>query len=161
MNIFDFAIEKEKLSENYYRTLAQKTGHKGLRNIMLMLADEEAKHIQVVTQLKENIEPELAQSALLVNVKAVFQKMRDAADKFDLNVSEIEMYQKAREIEQQAKSFYQEKADEVEDMAQKKIFNLLAAEEQKHYFLLDNIVEFVSRPQQWLEDAEFFHLEEY
>ena len=78
-----------------------------------------------------------------------------------MNVSEVEMYQKAREIEKQAKSFYQEKADEVEDIAQKKIFNLLAAEEQKHYFLLDNIVEFVSRPQQWLEDAEFFHLEEY
>lgn len=34
-------------------------------------------------------------------------------------------------------------------------------EEKKHYFLLDNIIEFVSRPEQWLENAEFYHLEEY
>jgi rubrerythrin len=57
--------------------------------------------------------------------------------------------------------FYLEKADQVEDPRQKEIFKNLAAEEKKHYFLLDNIVDFLSRPDQWLENAEFCHLEDY
>ena len=43
----------------------------------------------------------------------------------------------------------------------KRIFQKLAEEEKKHYFLLENIIQFVSRPETWLENAEFYHLEEY
>jgi rubrerythrin len=54
-----------------------------------------------------------------------------------------------------------EKANEVTEEYQKEIFQRLADEEKKHYFLLENIIEFVSRPETWLENAEFYHLEEY
>jgi hypothetical protein len=37
----------------------------------------------------------------------------------------------------------------------------VAGEEHKHYLLLERIIDFVSRPEQWLEDAEFYHLEDY
>ena len=32
---------------------------------------------------------------------------------------------------------------------------------KKHYRLMENLAEFVTRPQRWHEDAEFYHLEEY
>ena len=54
-----------------------------------------------------------------------------------------------------------EKAQEVPEEYQKRIFLKLAEEEKKHYFLLENIIDFVSRPATWLENAEFCHLEEY
>jgi hypothetical protein len=38
---------------------------------------------------------------------------------------------------------------------------MLAKEEQVHYFILENIINFLSRPQAWLEDAEFVNLDEY
>ena len=68
---------------------------------------------------------------------------------------------KAQDIEKESREFYLQKADEVQDHCQKGIFRKLAEEENKHYFLLDNIIEFVSRPEQWLENAEFHHLEDY
>jgi hypothetical protein len=39
----------------------------------------------------------------------------------------------------------------------------LAAEEKKHLRIMENIVEFVSRPEpgNWLENAEWYHLDEY
>ena len=37
----------------------------------------------------------------------------------------------------------------------------LAAEEEKHDLLLENIIDFLSRPEQWLENAEGQHLEAY
>lgn len=37
----------------------------------------------------------------------------------------------------------------------------MAGEEKRHFFILENIIDFVSRPQSWLENAEFNKLEEY
>ena len=52
MDIFEFAMEKEKFSEEYYRDLANRANHLGLKNILTMLADEEAKHYRTVEQMR-------------------------------------------------------------------------------------------------------------
>ena len=41
------------------------------------------------------------------------------------------------------------------------LFEGLAEEERKHYFLLDNVIDFLFQPQSWLENAEFVHLNDY
>lgn len=161
MNIFDFAMEKEKYSEDYYHQLAGKTENIGLRNIFTMLADEEAKHYRVVSKMKENVNPELAKTTILSEAKEIFVKMRDVAEKFDFNISQVELYNKAKDIEVQARKFYLEKKEQVENASQKKIFQKLADQEQKHFVLLENIIDFVSSPQTWLENAEWHHLDEY
>lgn len=161
MNIFDFAMEKEKFSEDYYRRLAGKTNNKPLQSIFNMLADEEAKHYKVVADMKKNITPDLAETTVLSSARDDFAKMRKSAENFNVDINQIELYKKAQNIEKQSEDFYLQKAGEVTDEHQKEIFQKLADEEKKHYFLLDNIIEFVSRPKQWLENAEWHHLDEY
>jgi rubrerythrin len=161
MDIFDFAMEKEKLSENYYRQLSEKTESKGLKKIFDMLAGEEARHYDIVSKMKEDAPVEVAQTGVLSDARAVFSKMREAAEKFSFDISQIELYRKARDIESESRDFYLAKAEEVAQEKQKELFLRLAEEEKKHYFLLENIIEFVSRPERWLENAEFYHLEEY
>ncbi|MDA3850867.1 MAG: hypothetical protein PF447_06310 [Spirochaetaceae bacterium] len=39
--------------------------------------------------------------------------------------------------------------------------SVTADEEHRHYHLIDNIEELLLRPKQWVEDAEFNHLEDY
>jgi len=161
VDIFEFAMEKERLSEDYYRKLTGKALAKGLAAIFGMLADEEAKHQQIVRQMKQGVSTGLMQTTVLADAKEVFSKMREAGEKFSFQTSQIELYKKAQEIEKDSRSFYEEKAKEVDDDQQKEILSKLADEENKHYFLLENIIEFVSRPQTWLENAEWHHLEEY
>jgi rubrerythrin len=161
MDIFDFAMEKEKLSEDYYRQLSEKTENSGLQNIFSMLAGEEARHYDVVSKMKENTPVEVSQTSVLSDAKAVFSKMRESAENFNFDISQTELYKKARDIESQSRDFYLKKAAEVREEHLKGLFLQLAEEEKKHYFLLESIVEFVSRPEQWLENAEFYHLEEY
>lgn len=161
MNIFDFAIEKEQLSEQFYRELAERAPHKGLVSILTMLADEEHCHVEVVTKMKEGVPVEVADTILLTNAKTIFAKMRQSKEKFKFGDSQIDLYKKARDIEKDSRSFYKQKAQESDNPSHKTIFNALAEEENKHYFLIDNIIEFVSRPQAWLENAEFHHLEKY
>jgi len=161
MDIFEFAIEKEKLSEEFYRKLADSAPAKGLISIFTMLADEEHGHFEVVSKMKQGVPAEVADTILLTNAKTIFAKMRQSREKFKFGDSQIDLYKKSQDIERDSRSFYRQKANESEDPSHKAIFNTLAEEENKHYFLLENIIDFVSRPQAWLENAEFHHLEKY
>jgi rubrerythrin len=161
MDIFAFAMEKEKYSEHYYRELADKTSHAGLKNILTMLANEEVKHYRTVESMKTKEPQAVGEGPVLANAKETFEKMRGSAEKFRFDVSEADLYRKARDIEEKSKAFYLEKADEVEDPDQKQIFRKLAEEEAKHAYIVQNICDFVSRPETYLEDAEFYHFDDY
>ncbi len=161
MNIFEFAKEKEKISERYYYELAEKTTHKGLKHICTMLAEEEEKHLKVIQEMQNKNVEIPAESHILKNAKEVFESMRQSAEKFKFDISELEMYQKARDIEQESKEFYLEKAEEVEDKRQKEIFYKLANEEEKHYSIIDSICEFLDRPNWFLENAEMYRFDDY
>jgi rubrerythrin len=161
MNIFEFAKEKEKYAEEFYRDRAAKSPDKGLSEIFQLLANEEEKHYDLIDKMQSESSVETTETTVLSDAKNIFEKIREGGKKFDFDKSELELYKQAQDIETKARKLYLEKAEEVELESQKKIFLWLAEEEKKHYFLLDNIIEFVSRPQRWLEDAEFYHLEEY
>ena len=161
MDIFKFAMEKEKFSEEYYRDLARRTNHAGLRNILTMLADEEAKHYRTVEQMKTGTAETLADTPILAHAREMFEQMKRSAETFDFHISEADLYRKAVEIETRSKDFYLEKAEEAKDPAQRKIFRRLADEENKHQLLMENFVSFVSRPETYLEDAEFYHFDDY
>lgn len=162
MDIFEFAMEKEKLSEDYYRQLGSKTGNKGLANILTMLADEERKHFEVVRRMQqERPVAVVTDTEILKDAAAVFEKMRESAEKFDFDVDQVQLYEKARDIEEQSRQFYLEKAEQVSDPIQKSIFEKLANEEQKHLTLMQSICDFVARPQWFLENAEIYHFEDY
>ena len=161
MGIFEFAMQKEKYSEDFYRDLAARSNNKGLQTIFTLLAEEEVKHFKIIEQMKKEEPKENVETTLLTDAKDIFEKMRKGVEKFDFDVNQIDIYKKAQDIEEQSEKFYLEKSDEIKEEYQKQIFLKLAQEEKKHYFLLDNIIEFVSRPELWLENAEFCHLEEY
>ena len=141
MDIFEFAMEKEKYSEDYYRQLAGKSNNKGLETVFNMLADEEAKHYKIVSDMKEKMAPDLAEVTVLSDAKDVFASMRESAQSFNFDVSQTELYRKAQKIEEQSRDFYLERANEVET-TQKEIFLKLADQEKRHYFLLENIIDF-------------------
>ena len=91
----------------------------------------------------------------------IFQRIREFGDAFETATDDIALYRQAMKLEKQSEDFYLDRADQVKEQGQKQLFLQLAGEEKKHYYLLENIVDFVSRPQHWLENAEFFHMEDY
>ncbi|MBN2591566.1 MAG: ferritin family protein [Sedimentisphaerales bacterium] len=160
MNIFDFALKMEKDGEGFYREIAAKTKNKGLQVILTMLADEEVKHYKAIESMKlDNYE--MAETSILNKAKNIFVEMKEQEQEFETDKEQIVLYEKAQEIEKKSQDFYNEKAQQADSQEQKNLFVELAKEEEKHYFLLENIIKFVSKPKQWLEDAEWNHLEEY
>jgi rubrerythrin len=169
MDIYSFALQMEKDGEEYYRELAAKSGSEGLKKIFTMLAEEEVKHFQLIEKMREKSPlSEVVDTQVLTAAKNIFLQMRDgkldfAQGHFVDTTEETNAYRKARDIEEQSKQFYLEKAAQSTDQQTQAVLEKIAAEEQKHFHIMDNIVEFVSRPEpgNWLEDSEWHHLEEY
>ena len=160
MNILQYAMQMEKDGEEFYRDLAANVENTGIRSILTMLADEEAGHFQVLADIEQD-SAEVPETDLLNHAKNVFAEMKDTGRTLHLDEAQIDLYREAQAIEQKSIDFYTEKAAVVGQDAQKQLLTRLAQEEKKHYFLLENIIDFVSRPTSWLENAEFCHLEQY
>ncbi len=126
MDIYKYALQMELDGRHFYLDMMKKTNNKGLKNILTMLADSEAKHYNVILDMQKNDKTEFsADTEVLTNVKNIFVKMK-----------------------------------EEKDPHRKEIFLKLAEEEKNHCVLLENIIGFVSQPADWLENPEWYHLDE-
>ncbi len=160
MDIYKYAMQMEVDGRHFYLDMAEKTNNKGLKNILTMLADSEAKHYNVILDMQRNDKTEFsADTEVLTNVKNIFMKMKEEKE-FDVDASQVEFYKKALEVETDSQKFYLERADEEKDPHRKEIFLKLAEEERNHCVLLENLVGFVSQPSDWLENPEWYHLDE-
>ncbi|MGD0232700.1 MAG: ferritin family protein [Syntrophorhabdales bacterium] len=161
MNAYDYAMQLEKDGESYYREGARRSVQEGLRRIMTTLADAELVHYDIFKKMKEQKPWALPDTTILRDVKNIFVKMKEEGGLEGINVSEIDFYKKAQDIEKMTEDFYLERARQVEDGTERETFLQVAAEEKRHFFVLQQIIDFVSRPDEWLEDAEWYHLDEY
>ena len=161
MNIFEFGMQMEKDGEQFYRELTARAGSKGLALILGKLADAEVEHYNILKKMSEDLDPGLAETDLLTDVKNVFSRMKTEEKGFDFNASQVDLYRKAQELEKKSEAFYQEQSAAAVSDVHKDIFDRFAAEEQKHVVILENIIEFISRPDSWLENAEWHHMDEY
>lgn len=161
MDIYKFAMEKEKFSEDYYRQLSNKTGNKGLSNILTMLAEEERRHFHIIQKMQQQAPQKKTETDILGDARQIFEKMRESSENFNLDITELELYEKACDIEKEGMQFYLEKSNEVADASQKEIFKRLADEEKKHLTLLQGICDFVAKPKWFLENAEMYRFDDY
>ncbi len=160
MDIYEFAMQMEKDGRKFYLDLAKKTSNAGLKKILTMMADSEAKHYNVFLSMQKNDKTQYTtDTEVLTKVKNIFKKMKEEKE-FDFDVSQVELYKNALEIEKKNQDFYLEKADEEKDPSRKEIFLKIADEEKSHCVLLENIIDFVSEPDSWLENPEWYHLDE-
>ena len=161
MDVYDYAMQMERDGENLYREAARSSAGKGLAAILTMLADAEVNHYNLFKSMKEHSAFRLPDNTLLKDVKNVFAKMKEEGGLEATGPSQIELYRKAQGIEKMSEDFYRETGSKVDDRAEHEAFLRVADEENKHFRIIQQIIDFVSRPEQWLEDAEWYHLEDY
>lgn len=162
MNVFEYAMQMEKDGEAYYRDLADKCKIEGIKKILILLADDEVGHYKAFKKLNDQLSPEVRETVVLTSAKTIFAEMKESNAEFQAaDMSEIDLYKKAIDVEIKSAAFYKEKAEEVNNTEAKDAFLKIAKDERKHQHLLENMVEFLGRPKTWVEAAEFVHLEEY
>lgn len=161
MNAYEYAMQIEKEGELLYRDLANKTQEEGLQKIFLMLANEEVKHHAMFERLANNTPKlDIPQMEVYKDAKEIFSGMKEKSHRYDFGEQEVDFYQKAVNTEDESYEFYLEQANKMTNPKHKQIFEAIANEELKHKRILENIVDFVSQPEIWMENAEFYNIEE-
>lgn len=159
MNAYEYAMKMEKEGEDFYRELAEAAHEEGLRKIFTMLANEEVKHYKMFEKLAKSSEAvTVPKMEVYTEAKEIFADMKKKSVAYDFGDQQIDFYRRAVETEDKAYELYMEKANEMSDPKHKEIFLTIAQEELRHKDLLENILEFVERPTEWLESAEFYKI---
>jgi rubrerythrin len=152
-------MQMEQDGERLYRELAAQSREQGIARILTLLADDESKHYAVIVRMRESAPVQLTETEVLASAVNVFAGMRGQT--FNLDGTAVDLYRQAQDIERRSQEFYGTKAQEVSEPAHRELFLKIAEEEKRHYYLLDHVIDFLSRPYEWMENAEFSHLEEY
>lgn len=161
MNVFEFALNFEKEHKEFYQEQSQKNKNNSLKTVFDYLVKEEEKHEKIVRRLSEDERVEHIESDILPRAKEAFEKIAGNIDNEVIPVEQVDVYKKARDMEEKTHKFYKSRAEKSELVFVREAFEKLAAEEKKHETIMSNLVEFVNRPKTWLDNAEWFHLEDY
>ena len=158
MNIFELAKTLESQTEAYYRKQSEEQYSDGVKGIFSMLADEEAKHLQMVIDLEEELLSEgqngFADGSCLTG--ALHMTSREHV----FGGSVVSVYDFAIEMEKAGVEVYEKLMDEVYDVNRMDLLAFLRNEERRHIELLTNLMDMARKPEEWVEDPEFSHIGE-
>lgn len=153
MDIFTIAIQLEQEGSTFYEDLAANATTEGLKSIFTMLAKDEKKHEKVFTSLKNKSVPAMVPSDVADEAQTIFKQFNK--DTYLKEAPQVSMYEKALTIEQKSIDLYTSHLKDIEGTESQNAVKRIIAEEKKHYETLEELVKLVSRPQRWVEDAEF------
>jgi rubrerythrin len=166
MEVFEFAMQMEKDGQAFYEKMAAEAKNNLIKKILLDLAGDEVKHYNIFKKFRDGDfsgaeDMKASSTKVLESAKNVFQQL--ATDKPDLTFpSDVRAaWEQAQQVEKKSEDFYREKANEIDKDEVKGTLFLIADEEHKHWMLIENVLEFLDRPKQWLEDAEWNNLDNY
>lgn len=161
MNLFDFAMKMELDGKAYYEKLAAETSLIGLKNIFLRLAQDEQKHYDAVSRMKSGAGAAMVDTTVLEDAKNLFEGLMTRQLVAGSLHKDLHGYEHAMKIEADSIRFY-------EDMARKEtrpetaaLLLRIAAEERKHYDIMENLYTFVQAPENYLAWGEFSNLKEF
>ncbi len=163
-DIFEYAMKMETDGRTFYLDQAQKAEQRQFKEIWEQLADDELKHYNLFKAIRDGHKAtydEGTHTTILAATMNVFEELKASGKDFTFAQDVAKAWKEAREVERKSEDFYRAKAKEVDSEAKRTILNRIADEEHKHFVTLDHVIQFLDRPKQWLEDAEWHHLEEY
>lgn len=162
MDFFDLAKNMEKESRKMYEDFSAATPLKELKSVFSFLAMEEQRHWELFTDMqKKSAVAVPVDENILHRAKQVLSGWK-AGFSAPSTIADFEaMYRKAQKAESDAVAFYSKEKENLKAFEHKRILDQIIEQEKRHEKLMDELSEFVRRPKEWVENAEFNHLDEY
>jgi rubrerythrin len=153
------AIKMEKTGYDLYMKAAQKTSNKLGRSTLEAIAVKELDHIKAIEEFSEK---NIGKAIESINPKDKKDYVRVVMDKFakylDENItkdSDLEKaYKAAMGLEKSSYNIYKDLFSKSGDPRSKKFFEFLMGEENSHYELLSETLEYLNNPKDWYREKE-------
>lgn len=162
MYIFNLALALEREIESFYKQLSEKSESPGLKTIFLQLADDERKHYEAIEALKRGVgDWPMQDSVFLTQADDFFRNLVQEKPSF-LGTDDLpEAYRYAMSVEADSTRLYRKAAESVKAPEARKVLLKIAAEEEKHFNLVENLYNFVNAPNEYLAWGEFSNMDEF
>jgi len=161
MNTFAFALQMEKDGIEYYKKQSVCVQDPKAKKIFQMLSEDETRHYKMIYKMLDEKKVEYQDTESFKYIKNIFYDLKEANECFTLEKSFLEVLLEAIKKEKEAVNLYKKIESENSTKEEKKLLKNLIKEEKKHTAILENMHAFLSKPETWVESAEFNHLDEY
>jgi len=161
MDALEFAIQTELDGVKYYSNQAELHKDSALFRVFELLAADERQHAVILRRIVGETPEELTDSETLAKVKNIFMGINDFKNEIRPTPTQLDAYRMACEMEKKSIRQYTILSGRAASEKDKVVYQYLLHEEEKHLAIMDELVLRISRPEEWVESAEFGEREEY
>lgn len=162
MNVFEHAMQMELDGKAYYEEAATKVDSPELKKILLEIASDEQKHYNLFKSMKDGNDVDYVESegsTIFASVKNVFVTLKEENKDFKFPTDAKKLWEQARDVEKKAEEFYRAEAEKLDNEKNASILHKIADEEHRHWVTMENVINFIDHPNQWLENGEWHELD--
>ncbi len=143
------AIKMETDAMKFYKAAGAKTSHPLGKRMFESLIKDEARHLRLLEEILKglDIDPHVQ---CLGDVRTVFSDLREQMmERISATSDEKEAIKIALEMEKEGYNYYRDVAEKTENSREKKLFEVLTKEEERHYQILNNTYSFLEDTGNW------------
>lgn len=150
MNAIEIAIKMEADAINFYETAAGKTSHPVGKKMFLTIAEDEKRHLDMLSQIFKGLDIEIMDVSPIKNIKTIFESMEDEMmQRVEATTDELEAFKIAMQMEKEGVEFYRKVLSQAQTDKEKALFERLIKEEHQHYDIFANTYFFLSDTGNW------------
>ncbi len=158
MKTIEFAINMEREGQKYYEEQADLNRNNELFTVFLILAESERAHKELLKKRKEH-ENIVLDNFVRPDIKKVYKELKNF--RREHREKQLDVYRMASAQEQKSIELYQDLLTRTVVPENKELYKFLIKQEKEHLNLFEDLVIMLTRPEEWVESAEFGEREEY
>jgi len=147
------AVERAKRMETdamaFYTEAASKVFHPFGKRLFESLVKDEARHLQLLKDILRglDIDPKVE---CIGDVETIFSDLKDQMmNHISASTDEKEALKIALQMEKEGYNYYKDASEKAEDPKEKKLFEVLTKEEERHYQILNNTYNYLEDTGNW------------
>lgn len=165
MEAMKIALDMEKRGYRLYTEAAAKTNNRLGKATLEAIAAKEIDHLRNIEnycqrssgalgEIKRNL-MEIKHRDKIDYVRSIIDKIgAELEEKIKANADLIETYNVAMDLERESYNFYQKLREEAEEVDLKEFLEFLMKEENNHYELFQETLQYLDHPGDWFREQE-------
>ncbi|NLW51124.1 MAG: ferritin family protein [Candidatus Brocadiaceae bacterium] len=147
----ELAQKLELDGAEYYGKLSEECSSAAARRMFESFASDERRHLRIVREVAEGVGVDLSKMPMPRDEIATIFTRAAAREEADVEATETEREAVRVALSMETKSFqmYRDAAGRAEDAATRELLERLAREENQHYEMLENTLEYLSENPKW------------
>ncbi len=150
MDALEMALKMETDAVQFYTEASEKTKYPAGKKMFLAIAEDEKRHIEIISQIIKGLQMTPRDVTPLTNVKTIFESMKsEMMKKVAASPDDMEAFKIAMKMEQEGVDFYKNTLAKATKDKEKALLERLISEEKQHYAMFANTYEYLEKTGQW------------